>query len=87
MYISDLDLESEKEYIEIEKKDAIEFMVAYKNMLNSINDFEYEMRKYLDNNNYINIIYENNYSIENSQKTYFKCKDNVKVVVNKWEGK
>ena len=87
VYISDLDLESEKEYIEIEKKDAIKFMVAYKNMLNSINDFEYEMSKYLDNNNYINIIYEDNYSIANSQKTYFKCKDNVKVVVNKWEVK
>ncbi len=87
VYISDLDLENEKEYIEIEKKDAIKFMVAYKNMLNSINDFEYEMRKYLDNNNYINIIYEDNYSIANSQKTYFKCKDNVKVVVNEWEVK
>lgn len=87
VYISDLDLESEKEYIEIEKKDAIKFMVAYKNMLNSINDFEYEMSKYLDNNNYINIIYEDNYSIANSQKTYFKCKDNVKVVINEWEAK
>ena len=87
VYISDLDLENEKEYIEIEKKDAIKFMEAYKNMLNSINDFEYEMRKYLANNNYINIIYGDNYSIENSQKTYFKCKDNVKVVVNEWEAK
>ena len=87
VYISDLDLESEKEYIEIEKKDAIKFMEAYKNMLNSINDFEYEMSKYLDNNNYINIVYGDNYSIANSQKTYFKCKDNVKVVVNEWEGK
>lgn len=82
VYISDLDLECEKEYIEIEKKDAIKFMVAYKNMLNAMNDFEYEMRKYLDNNNYINIIYDDNYSVENSQKTYFKCKDNIKVVVN-----
>ena len=62
-------------------------MAAYKNMLNSINDFEYEMSKYLDNNNYINIVYGDNYSIANSQKTYFKCKDNVKVVVNEWEGK
>lgn len=87
VYISDLDLENEKEYIEIEKKDAIKFMAAYKNMLNSINDFEYEMSKYLDNNNYINIVYGDNYSIANSQKTYFKCKDNVKVVVNKWEVK
>lgn len=87
VYISDLDLENEKEYIEIEKKDAIKFMAAYKNMLNSINDFEYEMSKYLDNNNYINIVYGDNYSIANSQKTYFKCKDNVKVVVNEWEGK
>lgn len=87
VYISDLDLENEKEYIEIEKKDAIKFMVAYKNMLNSINDFEYEMSKYLDNNNYINIVYGDNYSIANSQKTYFKCKDNVKVVVNEWEVK
>lgn len=87
VYISDLDLENEKEYIEIEKKDVIKFMEAYKNMLNSINDFEYEMRQYLDNNNYINIIYGNNYGIENSQKPYFKCKDNVKVVVNEWEVK
>lgn len=87
VYISDLDLENEKEYIEIEKKDAIKFMVAYKNMLNSINDFEYEMSKYLDNNNYINIVYGDNYSIADSQKTYFKCKDNVKIVVNEWEGK
>lgn len=85
VYISDLDLEKEKEYIEIEKKDAIKFMETYKNMLNCINDFEYEMSKYLDNNNHINIIYKNNYSIENSQKTYFKCKNNVKVVINKWE--
>ena len=87
VYISDLDLENEKEYIEIEKKDAIKFMAAYKNMLNSINDFEYEMSKYLDNKNYINIVYGDNYSIANSQKTYFKCKDNVKVVVNEWEVK
>ena len=83
VYISDLDLQNEKEYIEIEKKDAIKFMVAYKNMLNSINDFEYEMSKYLANNNYVNIIYGNNYGVENSQKPYFKCKDNIKTVIGK----
>lgn len=83
VYISDLDLQNEKEYIEIEKKDAIKFMVAYKNMLNSINDFEYEMGKYLVNNNYVNIIYGNNYGVENSQKPYFKCKDNIKTVIGK----
>lgn len=87
VYISDLDLENEKEYIEIEKKDAIKFMETYKNMLNYISDFEYEMSKYLDNNNCINILYKDNYSISNSQKTYFKCKNNVKVIVNKWEVK
>lgn len=83
VYISDLDLQNEKEYIEIEKKDAIKFMVAYKNMLNSINDFEYEMRKYLDNNTYINILYKNNYGVENAQKIHFDCKDNVKTVIGK----
>ena len=59
VYISDLDLQHGKEYIEIEKKDAIKFMEAYKNLMNSINDFEYEMCKYLNNNTYINILYKN----------------------------
>lgn len=83
VYISDLDLQHGKEYIEIEKKDAIKFMVAYKNMLNSIHDFEYEMNQYLNNNTYINIIYKNNYSVENAQKVHFDCKKDIKTVIGK----
>ena len=49
----------------------------YKNMINAIRAFEYDLGKLVDNNEYINIIYDNDYYKEKSQNIEFKFKDNI----------
>ena len=52
-------------------------MLKYKNMINAIRNFEYDLGKLVDNNEYINISYDNNYYKEKSQNIEFKFKDNI----------
>ena len=44
-------------------------------MVNAIKDFEYDLGKTVKNNEYINLLYEDNYHKENSQNVDFKIKN------------
>lgn len=77
VYLGETYLWKNKEYKELNAKLAICFMLKYKNMINAIRNFEYDLGKIVDNNEYINISYDNNYYKEKSQNIEFKFKDNI----------
>lgn len=74
VYAGDKRLFSFNEYKKIDVKEAIPFMLKYKNMINSIRSFELDLGGLVDNNECINILYENTYYKENSQSIEFKFK-------------
>ena len=75
VYTGDVLVRNLKDYKETDTESAISFMFKYKNMINSIKEFEYDLGKIVKNNECINILYEDNYSKGNSQVVEFKIKE------------
>lgn len=74
VYAGDAYIHDYSQYKEADIKFAMTFMLKYKNMVNAIRDFEYDLGRIVKNNEYVNIIYDNNYHKENSQKPDFEIK-------------
>ena len=75
VYVSDILVRNFNDFKEVDTHFAISFMLKYKNMVNAIKDFEYDLGKTVKNNEYINLLYEDNYHKENSQNIDFKIKN------------